>query len=73
MGASHFRGAPAGGAASLNPGTGVPASCPTCRSSSITTTAKIPDSSSYWRCTKCGEIWNDSRRDVSRHGGDRWR
>jgi predicted Zn finger-like uncharacterized protein len=46
----------------------VPASCPTCRSSSIVTTAKSPDADSYWRCTSCGEIWNDSRRQTPRYG-----
>ena len=40
----------------------VPSSCPVCRSSSITTTAKQPNANSYWRCTSCGEIWNVSRR-----------
>jgi predicted Zn finger-like uncharacterized protein len=41
-----------------------PASCPTCRSSSIVTTAKSPDADSYWRCMSCGEVWNDSRRQT---------
>jgi len=40
-------------------------SCPTCH--------EAPPQGDFWRCTKCGEIWHDSRRDVSRHGGDRWR
>jgi predicted Zn finger-like uncharacterized protein len=38
-----------------------PASCPVCRSSTIVTTAKIPDAHSDWRCANCGEIWNVSR------------
>jgi predicted Zn finger-like uncharacterized protein len=46
----------------------VPASCPTCRSSSIVTTAKSPDAESYWRCTNCGEVWNDSRRQTPPYG-----
>jgi transposase-like protein len=50
-----------------------PESCPACQSTSISTTSKIPDSSSYWRCTTCGEIWNDSRRDSVRNGGSKWR
>jgi ribosomal protein L37AE/L43A len=57
--------------ASSTPEADVPASCPTCRSASITTTAKNPDATSYWRCTKCGEIWNGSRRDGGRMGGGR--
>jgi predicted Zn finger-like uncharacterized protein len=39
-----------------------PGSCPSCGSSSLVTTAKIPDAASYWRCTSCGDVWNDSRR-----------
>ena len=44
-----------------SPATNIPTACPTCRSSSITTTAKSPSSDSYWRCARCGEIWNESR------------
>ncbi len=51
----------------------IPATCPKCDSSSITTTAKDPDSSSYWRCKNCGEIWNGSRSRVGRNGGRAWR
>jgi predicted Zn finger-like uncharacterized protein len=51
----------------------VPASCPTCRSSAIVTTAKIPDADSYWRCTSCGEVWNDSRRQTPQYGARGWR
>ena len=51
----------------------VPASCPTCRSSSIVTTSKIPDAESYWRCTNCGEVWNDSRRQTPQYGARGWR
>ena len=41
--------------------------CPACRSSVVTTTAKVPDVSSYWRCERCGEVWNVGRR----HDGPR--
>ena len=58
---------------SADPTTDVPTRCPACRSSSITTTAKSPDTSSYWRCTSCGEIWNVSRRDGARPGAVPWR
>ncbi|PYR25300.1 MAG: hypothetical protein DMF98_12700 [Acidobacteria bacterium] len=50
-----------------------PASCPACKSSSIVTTAKSPDADSYWRCTMCGEVWNDSRRQAPRHKMPGWR
>ncbi len=51
----------------------VPTSCPACGSSSIVTTAKNPDSNSYWRCKDCGEVWNASRSDVARGPSARWR
>src|SRR5690349_15274443 len=39
------------------PGTSsIPAACPACSSTSVTTTAKHPDGESYWRCQKCGEV-----------------
>jgi predicted Zn finger-like uncharacterized protein len=72
MGAFDSRSDPISRSVASNPGTNIPASCPTCHSPSITTTAKIPDSTSYWRCTKCGDVWNHSRRQVVRHGGYRW-
>ena len=50
-----------------------PESCPSCKSSTIVTTAKIPDADSYWRCTSCGEVWNDSRRQTSPYGSRGWR
>jgi hypothetical protein len=31
----------------------------------IVTTAKSPDADSYWRCTACGDVWNDSRRKTT--------
>jgi predicted Zn finger-like uncharacterized protein len=73
MGSFDSRGDPTGRSAPSNPGTHIPVSCPTCQSPSITTTAKIPDASSYWRCTQCGDVWNDSRRQVPRNGGHWWR
>jgi len=44
---------------------GTPQACPACGSASVTTSAKRPDASSYWRCERCDEIWNVGRR----HGG----
>jgi transposase-like protein len=52
--------------------TNVPTSCPICRSTSIKTAAKTPDSLSYWRCTSCGEIWNGSRRHAVSGDRGRW-
>ena len=51
----------------------VPTTCPACRSTSIGTSAKNPDVSSYWRCGSCGEIWNASRRSGVRSGVNSWR
>lgn len=50
-----------------------PTICPSCQSSLIVTKAKSPDADSYWRCTKCGEVWNVSRSQISRRREDRWR
>jgi predicted Zn finger-like uncharacterized protein len=49
----------------------LPSVCPVCQSSSITTTAKSPNANTYWRCGKCGEIWNVSRRQLDRSGRTR--
>src|SRR5436190_792485 len=32
--------------------------CPKCHSKDTTTAAKRPSANSYWRCLKCGEVWN---------------
>jgi transposase-like protein len=50
-----------------------PTVCPSCQSPSITTTARTPDESTYWRCGSCGEIWNVVRRDARRIGARSWR
>jgi len=50
-----------------------PAVCPACQSASISTTARTPDENTYWRCGRCGEIWNASRRGTGSGGGHRWR
>jgi ribosomal protein L37AE/L43A len=34
--------------------------CPKCRSKETATAAKKPTANSYWRCLKCGEVWNPS-------------
>jgi predicted Zn finger-like uncharacterized protein len=74
MASFRSRGAPLPHTASSPLTEKVPVFCPSCRSPEIVTTAKSPDSSSYWRCTKCGEVWNDSRSDAAARSGRRtWR
>jgi predicted Zn finger-like uncharacterized protein len=72
MGSFYSRGGPADRSAPATPEKAAPSACPSCQSTSITTTAKVPDSTSYWRCTKCGDVWNASRRSDPRHGRYRW-
>lgn len=38
-----------------------PEKCPFCASEEVTTNDKPVSVSAYWRCKKCGEIWNASR------------
>jgi hypothetical protein len=40
---------------------GAPTHCPTCRSQNLTTTSKVVNAESYWRCEACGEVWNVAR------------
>ena len=44
-----------------------PPRCPKCRSTETSSAAKRPTANSYWRCLKCGDVWNpalltDSKR-----------
>ncbi len=39
--------------------------CPSCGSGTVDTTSKTVDASTYWRCSRCGEIWNVGRRDAA--------
>ena len=39
-----------------------PAVCPACRSTELTTASKVVDANTYWRCKRCGEVWNATRR-----------
>jgi len=50
-----------------------PSTCPACQSPSITTTSNSPDANSYWRCGRCGEVWNVARRHARPTGVKRWR
>lgn len=51
-----------------------PARCPSCASTDLKTTSKTVDTSTYWRCAACGDVWNDARRQAGdRYGtGDRY-
>jgi transposase-like protein len=40
--------------------------CPFCRSADISTNGKVESDASYWRCDKCGQIWNPTRLVVKR-------
>ena len=40
----------------------IPIVCPACQSQAILTKARDTDTDAYWRCTRCGEVWNASRR-----------
>ena len=50
-----------------------PATCPMCQSVAVVTKAKSPDADTYWRCTKCGEVWNVLREAAGRQSAGRWR
>ena len=51
----------------------LPSTCPACGSPLLTTTAKSPGVDTYWRCEKCGEVWNVSRRDSRPRRVHPWR
>lgn len=40
---------------------GVPTRCPACQSQDLITASKKIDVDTYWRCRKCGEVWNVER------------
>jgi len=35
--------------------------CPVCSSSDVSTSNKTQRLDAYWRCDKCGHIWNPAR------------
>jgi len=39
--------------------------CPACGSAKTQTTSKTIDASTYWRCQRCGEVWNALRRETA--------
>jgi transposase-like protein len=40
----------------------IPKTCPACRSTDLEHASKTVTESTYWRCGRCGEIWNIGRR-----------
>ena len=36
-------------------------SCPKCGSRETSSAAKRPNEHSYWRCLKCGDVWNPAQ------------
>lgn len=47
-----------------------PPACPKCGSRQASSAAKRPTENSYWRCLKCGDVWNPAQL-ATRIG--RWR
>lgn len=37
-----------------------PPSCPKCLSPDTCSASKRPSADSYWRCLRCGDVWNPS-------------
>ncbi len=46
-----------------------PPTCPKCGSRDTSSAAKRPTSNSYWRCLKCGDVWNPSQLSA---GSGKW-
>ena len=54
--------------------TTAPTCCPACHSVNVTTTSKTITAETYWRCSRCGEVWNVGRRENGSQGYRRgWR
>lgn len=41
--------------------TNQPPTCPKCGSRDTSSAAKRPTANSYWRCLKCGDVWNPAQ------------
>lgn len=39
--------------------------CPACAARDAHATDKTISASTYWRCARCGEVWNPARRTSS--------
>lgn len=50
-----------------------PTKCPECASSEVKTTSKVVTAASYWRCEKCGEVWNVGRTSAASRYGSSYR
>jgi ribosomal protein L37AE/L43A len=47
-----------------------PSHCPGCGSTEVKTSSKVITADCYWRCERCGEVWNAGRRStIVRSGG----
>jgi transposase-like protein len=53
------------------PETAAPETCPFCSSVNIKTTSKEVNTSTYWRCAACGQIWNAGRLQQGRRTAPR--
>jgi transposase-like protein len=49
-----------------------PTTCPACKSRELTTSKPVT-SESYWRCLKCGEVWNAERLEAGSRYSPRFR
>jgi len=51
-----------------------PLACPFCQSAKIRAASVKADSSAYWRCEACGQMWNVGRLKASHRPqfGGRW-
>ena len=54
------------------PDVATPTSCPFCRSKDLSTASKVINESTYWRCEKCGQIWNPGRLNLVNSGKPVW-
>jgi hypothetical protein len=45
-----------------------PPTCPKCGSREASSAAKRPTPQSYWRCLKCGDVWNPAQLAGSSKG-----
>ena len=52
-------------AAATTTETDKPIVCPACGSPAVTTGSKTVNTSTYWHCDQCGEVWNVGRRQDS--------
>ena len=49
-----------------------PDKCPECGSTAVGTLAKEITAATYWRCHRCGHVWNPGR-DRANQRSNRWR